>query len=170
MAVVPGLCWERAAGAAVLTCQLSIFLLAGPLLLAWVLVLASSWAPFLAYLAWWLWDLPTANSGGRSAGRLWNLIKLQSYDIWIMIVVCWWFVYLAGRRGPWVEWCRGWRVWRWAAGYFPITLVILHLHLHLQLFKPAQGEDGGAAPTPVLPDRLPPPRRPLLRRLLLLPH
>jgi len=91
MAVVPGLCWERAAGAAVLTCQLSIFLLAGPLLLAWVLVLASSWAPFLAYLAWWLWDLPTANSGGR--------------------------------RGPWVEWCRGWRVWRWAAGYFPITLV-----------------------------------------------
>ena len=99
MAVVPGLCWERAAGAAVLTCQLSIFLLAGPLLLAWVLVLASSWAPFLAYLAWWLWDLPTANSGGRSAGRLWNLMKIQSYDIWIMIVVCWWFVYLAGQAG-----------------------------------------------------------------------
>jgi len=91
MAEGPGLCRARVLGAAAVTLQLAIFLAAGPLLLAWVLVLAPSWAPCLAYLAWWLWDLPAANTGGR--------------------------------RGRWVEWCRGWRVWRWGAGYFPITLV-----------------------------------------------
>ena len=68
MAEGPGLCRARVLGAAAVTLQLAIFLAAGPLLLAWVLVLAPSWAPCLAYLAWWLWDLPAANTGGRSDG------------------------------------------------------------------------------------------------------